>query len=132
MAKNKKVIFDAKDTLIKVVAPQLKFLPPKLRYKIIFMNRQLEEVISSQLIMSQKEQKEFPIGLLNHYSRQLEEIEAEVLAQPNIDYIKINYKDAINSPKKVAEIVAEFLNELDLDVSRMKEVIDPDLYRNKI
>ncbi|MEQ9351200.1 MAG: alkaline phosphatase family protein [Vicingaceae bacterium] len=54
LARNRQLLADAKDKVVKVVAPQLKFLMPKFKYKVIFMDRKVEEVVASQHKMSGK------------------------------------------------------------------------------
>lgn len=131
LSKNKRLVLEAKDQVVKIVGPQLKFLLPRLKYKIIFMDRDLEEVIHSQLKMTGKETKDFPMNLLNHYKHQLQELETEVLNQVNVESIKISYKKTIDSPEIMAKKVADFFPEFNLDISKMYRVVEPKLYRNK-
>ena len=53
----------AQNKSLKVVAPLLKFLDPKFRYKVIFMNRDLTEVVKSQQKMIGKNPDVLPINL---------------------------------------------------------------------
>ena len=55
----------AQNKCVKIVAPLLKFLDPKYRYKVIFMNRDLNEVVKSQQIMLGKNPENLPVHLFH-------------------------------------------------------------------
>ena len=65
---------EAKDKVVKIVAPLLKFLSPKYRYKIIFMTRDLNEVIKSQQVMQGKDDNAFPVKLVEAYHKLLNSV----------------------------------------------------------
>lgn len=132
LAKQPKLLLKAKSQLVKIVAPQLAHLSPRLKYKMVFMDRQLEEVIASQHLMSGKEMVDFPYQLLRFYQKQLKDIEDSIFNQLNVEVLRINYQDAISFPDKVAAEVSTFFNELDLNQEAMSRVVDPKLYRNKV
>ena len=48
LAKDKRILKEINKEVVKVVAPLLQFLPLRYRYKIIFMERDIEEVLNSQ------------------------------------------------------------------------------------
>lgn len=57
LSKNKSILSKAEGKVVKVVSPQLKNLLPSYKYKLIFMDRNIEEVITSQHKMTGKEEK---------------------------------------------------------------------------
>ena len=130
LAKNRKLIFEANGKVVKVVSPQLKFLVPQFKYKVIFMERKIEEVVASQHKMSGKN-KNYPFKLVDFYKKQLKEVKDSTLNQINIETIFIDYSLAINDSIKVMAEVQAFLPELNLDTNKMKGVIDQTLHRNK-
>jgi hypothetical protein len=132
LGRNKRLILQAKDQVAKVVAPQLKFLPPAARYKIVFMNRKVEEVVASQQKMSGRHEDRFPLHLVNFYRKQIEEIHSGIFTQVHVDYLEIDYHEAVKQPEAAAKKVAAFLPELKLDVAAMSEAVDPELYRNRM
>lgn len=131
LGKNKKIIHKAVDKVIKVVSPQLKNLLPIYKYKVIFMNRNIEEVISSQHKMVGKEEKNYPAKLHQHYKSQLEDLNKHFLKQINVDCLHIDYKDAIQKPGEVAQAIVNFLPELKLEAKKLSSAVDQKLYRNK-
>ena len=48
LKKDKRVIAAAKDKVVKVVSPLLQHLPPQFYYKIIMMERDVDEILLSQ------------------------------------------------------------------------------------
>lgn len=132
LAKQPKLLLETKGKLVKIVAPQLTHLVPRLKYKMIFMDRQMEEVIVSQYKMSGKKMDAFPYKLLSFYKSQLDEIESSILIQPNIEVLRINYQEAIISPNQTVEKISRFFKELSLDEIEMLKVIEPRLHRNKM
>lgn len=131
LAKNKKLIVEAEGKIVKVVAPQLKYLPPWYNYKVIFMKRDINEVIVSQNKMSGNGEKNFPYQLKQHYENLLKEVIEDCLSKVHFDHIEVNYEDALNRPEEVAQKVSSFLNELSLDGFKMTSAIDKKLYRNR-
>ena len=119
---------------IKVVCQLIEFLPAEIDYKIIFMHRDLDEVIQSQHQMLDR--NDAAGGNLDDdrlrviYQQQIEST-AKLLQNKGIPAIRVPYKTAIEKPGEVAKRVAEFLA-VDMDVDKMAEVVDPELYRNRV
>lgn len=120
----------AQNKSVKVVAPLLKYLDPKYRYKVIFMNRDLTEVVKSQQKMIGKNPDVLPVKLFEAYQKHLNQIENWKDKEPGVELIYMNYTDAINKPEETVSKVAKFIG-LDLNVSKMTACVDKALYRNK-
>jgi hypothetical protein len=52
------------------------------------------------------------------------------LRRPQFDVLELNYKETLDGPGPPARRIAEFLGE-PLDVAKMAEVVDQQLYRNR-
>lgn len=119
---------------LKVIAQLLPSLPPNMSYKIIFMVREMSEVLLSQQVMLGNERdtvkKTYPTGLAKTYKNQIEKTHIWIDSQPNIDLLKVNYSDVVKNSLKQAEIINTFLDNK-LDVSKMAKVVDPVLYHSK-
>jgi len=108
----------------------------RFRYKIIFMQRDLQEVVVSQhkmlLKLGAKRVKEdaYPLNIENAFRKNLELIKAWSAGKPNVEILYIEHKDAIENPQGVAQKVATFLGK-DLDINAMAGVVDKELYRTK-
>lgn len=120
----------AKDKSVKVVAPLLKFLDSKYRYKIIFMNRDLNEIIKSQQIMIGKNPDVLPIKLLEAFKKQLINVETWKNKEPGVEIMYLNYKDVLENTSEVLEKVEAFIG-VDMNKERMAKCVDKTLYRNK-
>lgn len=131
LGKNKKLIEQAVNQVVKVVSPQLKHLLPHFNYKIIFMDRSIQEVIQSQNKMSGKEEEAYSMRLHQFYEDQISDLEKHFFTQLNVDCLRINYKDTIHNPSQTSNALFQFLRELELDQVAMKNAVDDRLYRNK-
>jgi hypothetical protein len=120
----------ARNMGIKVVAPLLRYLDGQYRYKVIFMNRDIHEVIQSQQKMLGKNSEVFPVHLYNQFQHLLKSVTSWQKIEPGVEILYIHHKDVIENPEKVAEQVSKFIGK-PLDVPAMASVVDPNLYRNK-
>ena len=110
---------------VKITAYGLKFLPPG-RYKIIYMMRDIDEIMDSMEKMSGPidREKEKPVfEKLNAFSLKLME------ERDDMDYIKINYRDVIKDPVEEIKKINDFLGGM-LNVEEAAQAVDPTLYRN--
>ena len=120
----------AQNKSVKVVAPLLKYLEPKYRYKVIFMNRDLNEVVKSQQTMLGKDPETLPTRLFDAYKKHLNQVAIWKDKEPHVELIYINHKDAINNPKDTAHKVITFIGK-ELDEIAMQSCVDKTLYRNR-
>jgi predicted AlkP superfamily phosphohydrolase/phosphomutase/tetratricopeptide (TPR) repeat protein len=134
LANNATWMPEAEGKAVKIIAQLVPFLPAKHRYKIIYMQREISEVLISQQLMLGKTReqaiKNYPFKLAQTYFGQLERVEQWIDDQPNVDILRVNYADAHNNPRETAVRVSEFL-ERDLNVEEMIRAVDKQLYRNQ-
>ena len=114
-------IQQATGKVVKMVYRLLYDLPADYEYRIIFMNRSIEEVLLSH-IADEK--------LSELFKSELEKIYKWIDAQPNFSIVSVNYRDAVESPLDQCSIVNDFLGG-NLDTDKMASAIDPTLYRNR-
>lgn len=134
-AKNKKWIPQANGKTVKVIAQLLKHLPMNYRYKVIFMERDVLEVVQSQqkmLIRNGKKVKDdvLPMGLVDSYQKTLKEVKAWAEKQPNVEIKFVPYKEAIDNPFMQAMLVNDFLGG-ELRPEMMAAQVDGNLYRER-
>ncbi len=126
----------ARGKTIKIVSPILYHLKldSGYMYKIIFMLRDLDEILASQKKMAERlntdEEKIRDNILKNEYSSHLEEIENWMEQQENIDLLPVQYRDVLENPLAVAEGIHDFLG-TSLDIQKMASVVDSSLYRQR-
>ena len=125
---------EADGKLVKVVAPLVMSLSNDYNYKIVFMLRDMDEMIRSQQKMLGKlddgSKSSYPVALIEAFKKQLEKADIWLKSMPNVSFIYVNYTDVINSPEEQIENLNSFFdNELDTD--KMLSQVDSSLYRNK-
>ncbi|MBK8564074.1 MAG: alkaline phosphatase family protein [Saprospiraceae bacterium] len=135
LQKNKSWLPQAKDKVVKVIAHLLKHLPLHYRYKLIFMERDMMEVISSQqkmLARNGKRVKEdtLPMHLVTAFEQSLKEVKHWAATHSNVDVLYIAHAETIEMPFMTAIKVNEFLGGV-LDVEAMAQAVDASLHREK-
>jgi hypothetical protein len=130
----------AQGQVIKVVSPLLEYLPNDYNYKIIFMNRNLNEVLASQKKMmkrrgekhngSQTLQKVSDEEMKQTFENHLQKIKTFLENQPNIQILELKYNQVVSDPQSATEKISKFFNN-ELDIKKMTSVVNPKLYRNK-
>jgi Sulfotransferase domain len=125
---------DACGQAVKMVAALLKHLPAEYSYKVIFMRRNIVEVLASQrqmLVRRGEAPDAVPDARMAElFGKHVERIEAWLAGQPNMDVLHVHYSDVLADPEGEAERVNCFLDNT-LDTERMAQVVDPDLYRQR-
>jgi len=121
----------SKDKSVKIVAPLLKYLDSQYRYKIIFMKRDLDEIIKSQQKMIRKDPDVFPVRLYNAYRKQLKSIELWKENEPGVELIYVDYKETLDQPLITIDKIESFLG-VNLKKDEMQKCVDKSLYRNRV
>ncbi|MDX2002133.1 MAG: alkaline phosphatase family protein [Chitinophagales bacterium] len=134
LATNNQWLWQAKGKAVKVINYLLPYLPSSYKYKIIFMEREISEIIASQNTMLSRNGKgkadEIKLGLLEKTKLSLEETNEWLAERKNVSVLRLSYRDVINSPEEHIANIANFL-ETNLDESAMLKAIDSSLYRIK-
>jgi len=120
--------------VVKVVSSLLKHLPSLYQYDVIFMNRDLKEIMASQRKMlerrdeDQGSQNDARIEML--FERHLQEIKDWLRRQINFRLMEVAYRDALANPQDQARRVEDFLKRK-LSLEAMSGVVTLGLYRNR-
>ncbi|PKP01782.1 MAG: hypothetical protein CVU11_14190 [Bacteroidetes bacterium HGW-Bacteroidetes-6] len=131
MAKDNTWVIEAEGKVIKVIAQLLQHLPPEFEYDVIFMDRDMNEILRSQQVMLNRDPSTYPTMIANAFNKELEKVDVWSKNSPGVRLKHIKYKDVIENPVIVAAEINEFLD-FRLDEQKMIEAVDPDLYRNKL
>jgi hypothetical protein len=125
---------DAVGKVVKIVTGLIMFLPSGYNYKIIFMRRDLNEILSSQKKMLGrlgKEDDNIPDDkMAKVYEEHLKEVRGWLIRQPNIETLYVNYNSMVKDPTEALNKVNDFLGG-GMDVSVMSAVVDKELYRER-
>jgi len=119
---------------VKVISALLEYLPANYSYKIIFLEREIQEILASQHKMLAN-RNEKPTANDTEIERQIQQhlsvMKPWLVRQPNMEVLYVNYNKLMTSPAAFCEKITEFLN-LPLNQTQMLAVPDKQLYRNRI
>ena len=125
---------EAVGKVVKIVTGLIMFLPSGYNYKIIFMRRDLNEILSSQKKMLGrlgKEDDNIPDDkMAKVYEEHLKEVRGWLIRQPNIETLYVNYNSMVKDPTEALNKINDFLGG-GMDVSVMAGVVDKELYRER-
>jgi hypothetical protein len=117
---------------VKMVSQLLYDLPASEQYRVIFMERDLDEVLVSQEKMLARLGR--PAGprdeIRRAFVKHLERLRAWLQEQPHFEVLNVLYRDLIADPEAQAERVSQFLGGRP-NVRAMADAVDPSLYRNR-
>ena len=131
-------IGEATGKVVKIVAQLLPELPAEIdgkqaHYRIVFMERDLNEVLASQHTMLELQGRKGANlerkSLADVFKEQLQKVH-RFIEDRNISCLVVRHADAIQDARSVAESVNRFLDG-GLDVEAMTAVVDPALYRER-
>ncbi|MCF7870283.1 MAG: sulfotransferase domain-containing protein [Candidatus Omnitrophica bacterium] len=124
----------AEGKAVKMVSALLKHLPKNYQYKVIFMERKMAEILASQkkmLIRQNKPTDAIPDQKMAQlYQKHLTKVKAWLKEQDNIEFIDIDYNQALKNPSEIIRKIKAFLSH-NLDTSSMVGIIDNSLYRQR-
>lgn len=119
---------------VKIISALLEYLPPSYHYRVVFMRRDMNEILRSQKQMlvrrGEPTDKVSDEKLAALYQKHLDQIETWLSAQSNFQVTYVSYNHLLSEPEIQLERVKRFLN-LDLQSDRMLAQIDPSLYRQR-
>lgn len=130
---DKSYIREGRGKALKVISFLLKDLPDDNAYKIIFMRRDLNEVIASQNKMLQHRGEADSSDdrmMIDAYMNHLAAVRIMVRKRPNFEMMELRYDTAVKDPAAAAVQVNAFLGGK-LDEAAMRAVVDAELYRNR-
>lgn len=125
---------EAKGKAVKVISALLEHLPAKYTYRVLFMQRKMEEVLASQKQMLIRSGKPTDTvsdeQLADMYAKHLVKVNAWLADQANFSVLDLDYNKMLDDPSKYADYVNNFLGGT-LDVEAMVGVVDNRLYRQR-
>jgi hypothetical protein len=132
-AGNVEWLANANGKAVKIISALLEYLPSNYSYKIIFLEREIREILESQRKMlanrnekATTDEAEIEMQIQKHLSV----MKPWLVRQPNIEVLYVNYNTLVTKPEPLCEQITEFLD-LPLNQTRMLAVPDKHLYRNR-
>jgi len=119
--------------VIKVVSSLLQYLPKDNYYRVVFMRRDLREVLASQAKMLDRRGETSDTDdetMMKMYEEHLEKVSFQLRFRSNFDTLFVGYRDVLEHPAREAARINQFFGGR-LHERAMAEVVDPNLYRNR-
>ena len=125
---------EAQGKAVKMVGALLRHLPSDYVYNIVFMRRHIEEILASQRQMlirrGEPTDRVSDERMAKLFQRHLDQLEAWLAEQPNMEVLYVHYSDILAEPVEQAVRVNQFLGG-NLDQDKMAAIVDPSLYRQR-
>ncbi len=126
---------DANGKVVKIISALLPHLPDSHSFKIIFMERNITEVLLSQKKMLVRRQEDpdkiDDEKLATLFKKHLQETQNWLNEHKHhISCLQVNYNRLLDGDKSILLSINKFLGGK-LDTNAMSKVIDPSLYRSK-
>ncbi len=124
---------DARGKGLKVISYLLRSLPRDLNYKVIFVRRDLDEILASQKKMLDRRGEAHdlaPDKMRELFQDDLWRSSYLLKHQPQFDAIEVRYTEILGQPLEQARRISAFLGGR-LDAEAMASAVDPKLYRNR-
>ena len=123
----------ARGKALKIISYLLKELPPDHNYKVVFVRRDLREVLASQtkMLARRGEAAETPDErMMELFENDLWRAIYLVKHRPQFETLEVGYAEVVAHPEEQARRIAAFLGE-SLEVAAMAQAVDASLYRNR-
>jgi Sulfotransferase domain len=116
----------------KMVSQLLYELPSTERYRIIFMERDMDEMLVSQeKMLARLNRGMVPRAAIERsFVEHLRKLREWLAGQPDIKVLYVSYNDLMEAPERQAEQVNSFLGGR-ADTTSMAKTVDSSLYRNR-
>ena len=130
---DKSWVREARGRVLKVISFLIKDLPDDNFYRIIFMRRDLGEVLASQNKMLVNRGEDNPADdrtMTDAYLNHLAAVRILVRKRANMEMVEIFYDQTVKDPAATAHAVNAFLGGT-LNEAAMVSAVDAELYRNR-
>ncbi len=124
----------ARGKVLKVISYLLQELPPTNNYRVLFMHRQLEEVIASQNKMLERRgepKTTEDARMMELFQDHLWKVQQLLRHAAHFECLEVHYREVLADPPGQARRIAGFLGLPETAVSAMAEVVEQQLYRNR-
>ncbi len=125
---------EARGKVVKVISFLIKDLPDDNFYQVLFLRRDLDEVIASQDKMIARLGTENASAdgeaMKEAYRNDIVRTRLYCKKRPNFALLEVHYKDTVDNPGESARAVNAFLGGK-LDEEKMRQAVQAELYRNR-
>jgi sulfotransferase family protein len=132
---NTEWISEGKGKVVKIISALLQYLPPEHQYRIVFMQRNMNEILASQREMllrrGESTDRVSDDDLANFYQNHIVQVTEWLAAQPNMKVVYLHYNKILEDPRGPVSQLRQFLQPLPLDENKMLSVVESSLYRQR-
>jgi hypothetical protein len=124
---------DADGKAVKIIAALLTYLPENYEYRVLFMNRNIDEVLASQAKMLENRGEVSDVNdatMATLFQKHLQKVKTWMDSQRNLKYLDVDYNAMLIDPIPLVREINQFLGG-NLDEEKMIAVVDPELYRQR-
>ncbi len=125
---------EAEGKVLKLIYLLLYELPPGRQYRVVFMEREIDEIIASQNAMLARLGKQggslSDADLKKTFLDHLMKVKAWLAGRPGFSVLYVSYNQVVSARESVIDSLRAFLGG-DLDAARMAAAIAPGLYRQR-
>jgi len=125
---------DAQGKGVKIIAALLAHLPNAHTYKVLFMQRKMDEILASQRRMLERRGEDSDTiddaEMARLFEAHVAQVHGWMDQQPHVTYLDVDYNGVLADPVGCLAQVNDFL-ELSLDLEAMTAVVDLTLYRQR-
>lgn len=120
---------------VKVIYALLRRLPPGFEYRVLWMRRDLDEVIASQQAMLARrgaapQEQPSPAQFARVFAAQVHETERWLAQRADFRVLALGHRDVVTDAPAAAAAIDAFLGGR-LDCAAMAGAVDPALYRQR-
>jgi len=118
---------------VKIVSALLEYLPAGHHYKILFMERDIKEILASQQKMLDRRNEESKVSdaeMESQFQKHLAGIKFWLARQPSMEVLYVNYNQLISTPDENTHGIVDFIG-IPVDETKMRSVPNKGLYRNR-
>ena len=124
----------ARDQAVKIIYRLLTHVPPRMSYRIVFMERDWEEMFASKRDMLRAQgdaaASQESVRLIPALAAELRVVKDWLARQPGMPVLSVPYAEVVREPVKWSHEVSRFLDG-GLDEAAMAAAVDRALYRHR-
>jgi hypothetical protein len=128
-------IAEGKGKVVKIISALLEHLPSEHQYRVVFMKRNMGEILASQremLLRRGEPTDRIPDHeLAELYQNHLTRVTEWLGQQPNMKVIYLHYNQILENPREPIAQLCQFLQPSTLDPDKMLSVVEASLYRQR-
>lgn len=132
---DKSWVKQARGKAIKVISALLEHLPMDNNYRVIFVHRDIAEVLASQnKMLTHRDASGAEVDddrMRANYQFHLKKVDYLLRTEPHFCVLHLEHREVLQAPLEQAQRIREFLG-CALNVEAMACVVDPRLYRNRM